>query len=206
MKKIPVILAFAFLSAFANAQVGKVGIRTNDPKAVVDIRASDVANPSNQDGILIPRIDQFPSPSPTPAQTGMLVYLTTTDSAGFFYWDTRWIRLDAGPSPLTFPSNPSIQCFNNNTIDSVTNPGVYVPVRWTGEDVNDPAVFTHSNTVNPERIYLNVKGIYEISYSVPLLAEEDVDTIYSFKSVIRKNGSIMDRGAAYNSTFYILLY
>jgi len=203
MKKIPVILAFAFLSALANAQVG---IRTQDPKAVVDIRASSVANPSNQDGILIPRIDQFPSPSPTAAQTGMLVFLTITDSSGFFYWDNGWIRLDAGPSPLIYSTSPSIQCYNNNTIDSVTIPGVYVPVRWTGEDLKDTVVFTHSNTSNPERIYLKVKGIYEISYSVPLLSDEEVDTTLNFKSVIRRNGNILDRGAAYNSTFYILLY
>jgi hypothetical protein len=203
MKKISVILAFAFLTVFANAQVG---IRTQDPKAVIDIRASSVVNPSNQDGILIPRIDQFPSPSPTPAQTGMLVFLTTTDSSGFFYWDNRWIRLDAGPSPLTYTNSPSIQCFNNNTIDSVTTLGVYVPVRWTGEDLKDAAVFTHSNISNPERIYLNVKGIYEISYSVPLASDEGGDNTLIYKSVIRKNGSILDRGAAYNSTFYILVY
>jgi len=107
MKKIPVILAFTFLSAFAYAQVG---IRTQDPKAVVDIRASDVNNPSNQDGILIPRIDQFPAISPTPAQTGMLVFLTTTDSSGFYYWDNAWVRLDAGVSPFTVdpPWGPSL--------------------------------------------------------------------------------------------------
>lgn len=203
MKKIPVILVFALLSAFANAQFG---IRTQDPKAVVDIRASNEVNPSNQDGILIPRIDQFPSLSPTAAQTGMLVYLTTTDSAGFFYWDNAWIRLDAGPSPLTYTTNPAIQCFNNNTVDSVTLQGVYVPVRWTGEDTKDTLVFTHSNTVNPERIKLKVKGIYEISYSVPLLTDEVLDTTSNYKSMIRKNGIIMDRGAAYNSTFYILVY
>ena len=99
MKKIPVILAFAFLSSFADAQVG---IRTQDPKAVVDIRASSVANPSNQDGILIPRIDQFPSPSPTAAQTGMLVFLTTTDSSGFYYWDNGWFKLNSGAPPVFF--------------------------------------------------------------------------------------------------------
>jgi hypothetical protein len=203
MKKISLILAFAFLWAFANAQVG---IRTQDPKAVVDIRASNVNNPSNQDGILIPRIDQFPSPSPTAAQTGMLVYLTTTDSAGFFYWDTRWIRLDAGPSPTTFTTSPSIQCFNNNTIDSVSALGASVPVRWTGEDVKDASVFTHSNAVNPERIYLNVKGIYEISYSIPLVSDEEGDTTLGFKSLIMKNGTVLERGAAYNSTYYILVY
>lgn len=203
MKKIPVILAFTFLSAFADAQVG---IRTQDPKAVVDIRASNVSNPSNQDGILIPRIDQFPSPSPTAAQTGMLVFLTTTDSSGFYYWDTRWIRLDAGPSPLTYSTSPSIQCYNNNTIDSVTTQGVYVPVRWTGEDLKDTLVYSHSNTSNPERIYLKVKGIYEVSYSVPLTSDEEGDTTLNFKSVIRRNGSTLERGTAYNSTFYIFLY
>ena len=65
----------------------------------MDIQINDAANPTNEDGILIPRIDTFPSSNPTANQNAMLVYLTTavgTNNPGFYYWDnttTTWIGL-----------------------------------------------------------------------------------------------------------------
>lgn len=78
------ILILTSLTCFA-----QVGIGNTDPKASLDITASNAAAPSNTDGILIPRIDVFPSTDPTTDQTGMLVYLTTYDGTnfpGFYYW------------------------------------------------------------------------------------------------------------------------
>ena len=56
----------------------QVGINNTDPKASLDITTTNQASPINTDGILIPRIDAFPATSPTAAQQGMMVYLTTT--------------------------------------------------------------------------------------------------------------------------------
>ncbi|WP_179375940.1 hypothetical protein [Winogradskyella wichelsiae] len=84
--------------SFSYAQVG---IGNTDPKTTLDITASNQATPSNEDGILIPRIDTFPATDPTAAQDAMLVYLTTTvglNSKGFYYWDqatTSWIRFSS---------------------------------------------------------------------------------------------------------------
>lgn len=78
---------------------GQVGINTASPNAQLDIRSSNQLAPSNTDGILIPKIDAFPVVSPTAAQQGMLVYLTTasgTDLPGFYYWDNitnDWILI-----------------------------------------------------------------------------------------------------------------
>jgi hypothetical protein len=91
------ILFFTIL--FFNFSIAQVGINTTSPKASLDIQINDATNPTNEDGILIPRIDVFPTSNPTVDQNGMLVYLTTTvgtSEPGFYYWDnptTTWIGL-----------------------------------------------------------------------------------------------------------------
>ena len=63
---------FVWIFLGASAQVG---INTVDPKAQLDIASSSSTNPDITDGILIPRIENFPALSPTSDQEGMLVYL-----------------------------------------------------------------------------------------------------------------------------------
>ncbi len=86
MKKILVV----GLMCISYTVFSQVGINNTDPKASLDISASNPANPANTDGILIPRVDAFPVTNPTAAQQGMMVYLTTTSGSnppGFYYWD-----------------------------------------------------------------------------------------------------------------------
>ncbi|HAT66641.1 MAG TPA: hypothetical protein DCS66_18950 [Flavobacteriaceae bacterium] len=76
----------------------QVGIGTTNPNATLDIPASNVSTPSNEDGILIPRVDEFPAINPTAAQDGMLLFITGngTPTKGFYYWDqssTNWIAV-----------------------------------------------------------------------------------------------------------------
>jgi len=86
MKKCVLFLfAFAFTSLKA-----QVGINTTDPKAQLEIKATNQAAPDATDGILIPKVDAFPAINPTIDQDGMMVYLTTDVGAnlkGFYYWD-----------------------------------------------------------------------------------------------------------------------
>ncbi|MFK5983762.1 MAG: tail fiber domain-containing protein [Flavobacteriaceae bacterium] len=78
----------------------QVGIGNTNPKASLDISATNISNPANNDGLLIPRIDTFPIINPGIAQQGMVVYLTTTvanDIPGFYYWDNNtsppsWVK------------------------------------------------------------------------------------------------------------------
>ena len=66
------------------------GIGTITPNAKLDVATANAAAPTNQDGILIPRIDVFPVAAPTVNQNGMMVFLTTTSGTnlpGFYYWD-----------------------------------------------------------------------------------------------------------------------
>ncbi|GEP52534.1 hypothetical protein FNO01nite_32060 [Flavobacterium noncentrifugens] len=82
---------FCFLLIFfANQLNAQVGINTTTPLSTLDIRANDPANPTNADGLMIPRVDSFPFPFPTASQQGMLIYLTTTfglSPPGFYFWD-----------------------------------------------------------------------------------------------------------------------
>ena len=118
--------------------LGQVGINTTSPEAQLDIRSSNQATPSNTDGLLIPKVDDFPSTNPTVTQQGMLVYLTTTSGTnepGFYYWDdatTTWIPIakdtkawsihgNAGTNPAThfFGTSDDVDVyFKRNNIES----------------------------------------------------------------------------------------
>ncbi len=83
MKKLLCILLLS--PAFLFAQVG---VGTTNPNASLDIRSSNQATPANTDGLLIPKIDEFPATNPNGGQTGMLVYVTGNGAPtrGFYYW------------------------------------------------------------------------------------------------------------------------
>ena len=77
---------------------GQVGINTTNPNATLDIQSSNQATPAQNDGILIPKIDNFPIVNPTAVQNGMLVFVTGSGNStkGFYYWDnpiTTWILI-----------------------------------------------------------------------------------------------------------------
>lgn len=80
-------VAFLALCFHTSAQVG---INTTDPKAQLDISIKNPSAPSSTDGILIPRISNFPTSSPSAEQNGMLVFLDNSKTnfpAGFYYWN-----------------------------------------------------------------------------------------------------------------------
>ncbi|WP_203296079.1 tail fiber domain-containing protein [Luteirhabdus pelagi] len=98
--KLLIILASLFF-AVSHAQVG---INNTAPQSSLDITATDVANPSNTDGILIPRVDNFPATDPGASQDGMMVFATGngTPTKGFYYWDntsSSWLAM-AGSSDI----------------------------------------------------------------------------------------------------------
>lgn len=94
MKRILFFCAFVLFSSILTAQVG---INNEDPKAALDITASDAAIPAITDGILIPRIDEFPTGIGAD-QDGMLVFITGNGlpSKGFYYYNhstTAWTSI-----------------------------------------------------------------------------------------------------------------
>ncbi|MGC1472875.1 MAG: hypothetical protein WA775_09810 [Psychroserpens sp.] len=100
MKYLILILTF-FLSF--NFSFSQVGVGTSDPKSTLDIEASSRIAPSNEDGILIPRADEFPASIPGADQDGMLLFITGsgTPLKGFYYWDhdiLSWVALNDNSS------------------------------------------------------------------------------------------------------------
>ena len=75
-------------TAFLQAQVG---INTTTPKAQLDIAVANSAAPEVTDGILIPRIQNFSTTTPSADQNGMLVFLEVEKPgfpAGFYFWNS----------------------------------------------------------------------------------------------------------------------
>lgn len=95
MKFLCKMVIFLFMSPI----FAQVGINTTTPNAQLEIQSSNQTTPAHTDGLIIPRVDTFPSVNPTFAQQGMMVYLTTaigTNEIGFYYWDnpsTTWIPI-----------------------------------------------------------------------------------------------------------------
>ncbi len=98
MKRFIIVIGFCFGILLTHAQVG---VGTTNPNATLDIRSSNQATPINTDGILIPKVDVFPT-GVGANQDAMLVYLTTTvgsNAPGFYYYNhgsTAWLPIGNG--------------------------------------------------------------------------------------------------------------
>ena len=103
MKPLYLIL---FVSVFLSKKtLAQVGIGNTSPNATLDISATNASTPNNNEGLLIPRIDEFPAINPTSLQDGMLVFVTGsgTPSEGFYYWDqatTTWVAINGAKNTL----------------------------------------------------------------------------------------------------------
>ena len=165
-----------FLSVHSYAQVG---IGTTTPKSRLDIPASDSSSPENTDGLLIPRIDAFPSTNPGADQDGMLVFLTTPSGSyqkGFHYWDNtpqKWIaytdewgdgsgsggdaliyakQADAGGTDVTVLDNGRIGMGTDDPEESLE-------LKLDGD--NDIQISSADPSDSPQLIFYTTKGTYD---------------------------------------------
>jgi len=90
---------FCFILIFLIVNVAttysQVGINTNNPQALLHIKENNANNPNNTEGIIIPRLNNFPTVNPTSNQNGMLFFLNTVNN--FYYWNNingDWIKLE----------------------------------------------------------------------------------------------------------------
>ena len=132
--------------------IAQVGINTTNPNAALDIEASNPTSPSSSDGLLIPRIEAFPSTNPTSAQNGMLVYLTATsngNSPGFYYWENfsgSWTSIGTGSSGGGSSSGTAWDIQGNSGTNTTSN--------FLGTTDNVGVVF-RTNNIARLRIGLN---------------------------------------------------
>lgn len=72
--------------------MAQVGINTNNPVVSLHIEPSSKTNPQSTDGILIPKVKNFPTENPT--VKGVLVFLEGNDQLpdNFYFWDgSKWV-------------------------------------------------------------------------------------------------------------------
>ena len=119
--KIFIVYALLIMCFSAAAQVG---IGNSNPKAQLDISATNSNDPAVIDGILIPRIEKFPTSNPGTEQHGMLVFLNqnvTGFNSGFYYWNSienKWKSLAPEAVSSNFHKPGSTQS-PNNIIDPI---------------------------------------------------------------------------------------
>ncbi|MUP46316.1 hypothetical protein E0K83_11235 [Gramella sp. BOM4] len=114
---------FCFLAGLLafSGMFAQVGIGTSDPKAQLDIKATNTIEPASIDGILIPRIDKFPTTNPGTDQHGMLIFLNknlTGFNSGFYYWhasEVKWKPMLADASASNFYKPGTTASPNNLT-------------------------------------------------------------------------------------------
>lgn len=181
MKRLVLVALFlSSLNSFA-----QVGIGTTTPQNRLDIEASSVTNPTNQDGILIPRMNEFPATDPLVPQDGMLIFITGdgSESKGFYYWDNdipAWVAIkdsstviraefsvDTGVNQGAPGANPNFVGWNkiifdseitdtNNEYNPVT--GVYTASREGVYSVTASVVSTFNDGAGPTPVGI---GIYK---------------------------------------------
>jgi len=138
----------------------QVGINTTSPNAVLDVRSSNQSTPNNNDGLLIPKVDEFPVLNPTIAQDGMLVFVTGagTPTKGFYYWNqgsTSWVPMSVGnataawynANTTTNASTTTANIFRTGNIGIGTTNPIY-PLEITTTSNTDAVVSSLTNTVD----------------------------------------------------------
>jgi hypothetical protein len=212
MKKI-FITIFCLASKFVFAQVG---INTTTPKSIFDIVASNATIPSNEDGILIPRIDVFPATNPTIDQNGMLVFLTTStiiNPSGFYYWDNGnsawkpistidkdWLQEGTGLPPQTITDNK--YTFGNAVIGKSA---VSTDTKFEVENSDTNVSLRLNNTYDVPLSQSNKFGIYNTmsaeEYQVGL--HNDLLNTSNLKTGISNNiaGSMDSTGSGVSTIF-----
>ncbi|MEZ4816572.1 MAG: hypothetical protein R2776_01165 [Flavobacteriaceae bacterium] len=101
MKNVFISLSLLFVTPL----LSQVGINNSNPNATLDIEATNLMTPSSEDGILIPRVNDFPSVNPGAAQDGMMIFVTGDGAPpkGFYYWDDdagSWISINGDKNTL----------------------------------------------------------------------------------------------------------
>lgn len=119
------VFSVVFLLSFIT--YSQVGIGTSSPQAQLDIVSSSAANPTVIDGLLIPRVEKFPSVNPGLNQHAMMVYLskaTGQNPTGFYFWnasEAKWETISGNSFGNFYKPGTSIN--PNNISDNMYRTG-----------------------------------------------------------------------------------
>lgn len=132
MNRTPHLIIGLLLCLVSNALLAQVSVGSYSPKSTLDVAASNASAPAATDGILVPRVSQFPASNPGADQNAMLVFLNETNGInkrGLHYWDnskTSWVpfggewvySINELDEPITYAKQA-----NENGIDVVFKDG-----------------------------------------------------------------------------------
>jgi len=104
------ILALTLALSFSWATVAQVGIGTTTPQAMLDVVASDPANPTAMDGFLMPRVSSLTQDF-QPTAVGTMVFYNGPTGTGhgnmkntvYFYDGNNWKNLAGETASTTDP-------------------------------------------------------------------------------------------------------
>lgn len=148
-----ILLLLLGFPVFVSAQVG---IGNANPQGALDISTDAATNPTNADGLLIPRVALSATTTATvvtPTESE-LVYNTATINdvtPGYYYWDaTRWIRLATGNLA--------------NNWSTTGNAGTNPATNFIGTSDNLDFV---ARTNSTERFRITNRGVIGINAPIP---------------------------------------
>jgi len=151
------------LLAFSNSAMGQIGISTDNPKSTLDVAANSFTNPSNNSGVIIPRVTSLNTNDAK--EKGLLVFLNSaiTNQRGFYWWNgTEWKpflaanRLSANKT-ITYISAASTFKEGNMNENASTNNRT---IDFDMVRSNDPENF--DITTFPGEVMIKKKGYYYI--------------------------------------------
>lgn len=190
------ILLFLIFTSITFAQVG---IGTTSPNAKLEIRSSNESTPTNTDGIIIPKMNEFPSTSPTALQDGMMVYLTGdgAPTKGFYYWNSSsWVAI-AGGGDDDWYSEGTTTAPNSINDDIYTQGNVAIGKTTAGFPLD---ILTSSgNTASSIEVAGNATGA---STGIRLLVTGNSDTGFTNGLNNLFYGSGIGRQTAINNSFF----
>lgn len=158
MKK---ILLTSTVLGICSSIFGQVGINTPSPQASFHMEAAITGAPLGEDGILIPRLNDYPT---NPQKKGLLIFLQNhpTDSTGFYYWDGEdWKSLIIDTFSRTEEKSMYV-CTGSGY--SGTGGVAERTVQFSNFTSNDPTGFSVSNN----GFQIGKAGKYHLSFNSAL--------------------------------------
>lgn len=183
MKKL-IVQLFLVLTTCVFAQVG---INTTSPNAQLDIQSTNQANPSNTDGLLIPRVDAFPAVNPGANQNGMLIFLTTTvgsNTPGFYYWN--------------HPSTTWVPIGNNNNSGWNLNGNAITAGQFIGT-TNDQNLILRRNNIRAGFISNNITAFGVNSLGGPVSSLPSGNSVFGVESMFQSISGINNSAFGHRS-------
>lgn len=199
---------FVFFILIPFFALSQVGIGTTSPNAQLEIQSSNQAAPSNTDGIIIPKVDEFPAINPTVAQDGMQVFATGigAPTKGFYYWDntgTSWQSVNGADelNDLNDGKSDGSSLFlgdnSGNSDDGTNNDNTGVGVQALRENTSGRLNVAIGNGA----LLLNTTGLGNVALGRSALIHNDTHDLNTAigHQVLYWNEGDMNVGLGYNS-------